>query len=146
MPLHLKKLAPGIESVAELKARQKRHLRVAKTADGHKVLNYRTGIAPKRLEEIMDGGSLYWVIKGFIRARQLIWFIGPVQDSEGNTFCRIQLDPKIVPTEAVPHRPFQGWRYLKPEEAPPDIRLDTAQGLDDLPPRLLRELRELGLL
>ncbi|MEQ8165930.1 MAG: DUF1489 family protein, partial [Alphaproteobacteria bacterium] len=75
MTVHLKKLAPGCQSLTELRARQKKFLKVARGPEGQKVLNYGTGFMPKRADEIVDGGSLYWVVKGFIVARNRIVFL-----------------------------------------------------------------------
>ena len=143
--LHLKKLAPGIANLAELAEREARHIRPARKLGGRKAMFYRTGIAPKRIDALLDGGSLYWVVKGYIRARQRLLFLGNERDKDGKVFCRILLDPDIVSVDPPPHRPFQGWRYLDPADAPGD-RTAGGMGVDDLPDDLADELRSLGLI
>ncbi len=104
-----------------------------------------TRMVPKRADELTDGGSLYWVIKGNVQCRQLITEVRPFTDAEGISRCRLILDPGVVRTDWHPKRAFQGWRYLKAEEAPADIR-DGDDGLVAVPAGLRRELAELGLL
>ena len=93
--------------------------------------------------ELLDGGSLYWVIKGSVQVRQRLVDVRPFVDDDGIARCRLVLEPKLVPTEWQPKRPFQGWRYLEPKDAPTD--LGEGGGADDLPPALRAELAELGL-
>jgi hypothetical protein len=97
------------------------------------------------MAELADGGSLYWVIKSFIRVRQRILGIERLTGAEGRPYCRIRLEPVYVRTEMRPHKPFQGWRYLRPEDAPPDVDAASADA-DDLPAEMAEELRGLGLL
>ena len=96
------------------------------------------------MAEILDGGSLYWVIKGKVQVRQPILAFRPVVDGEGIKRCRIVLEPRFVLTDWQPRRAFQGWRYLTPEEAPQD--LGAGGDMASMPPELRRELAELGLL
>jgi len=100
---------------------------------------------PKRLDELMDGGSLYWVIKGQIAARQRLLEIRPFVDGEGISRCHLIVEPIVVPVMPRPHRPFQGWRYLNGHEAPADLTRKDAQ-IIDMPETMRRELRDLGLL
>jgi hypothetical protein len=100
---------------------------------------------PKRVDEILDGGSLYWVVRGNVQVRQRILGVRPFRDKDGIRRCRLMLDPKTVATEWQPRRAFQGWRYLKPEDAPRDLSAARA-GLIKLPPELRRDLADLGLL
>jgi|SRR5579872_2753822 len=139
MSLHLIKLAVGVDDVAALKEiqRQRRQERGA-------YLFY-TRNTPRRAEEILEGGSIYWVIKGLIRARQLIRAFTSMVDEEGAPLCAVRYDRKVVETRPTPRRPFQGWRYLEVKDAPPDL-LRGASGGNDLPPALADELRLLGLL
>jgi hypothetical protein len=104
-----------------------------------------TRMMPKRVEEILDGGSLYWVIKGQISARQVILDLRAVTGSDGVGRCAIVLDQKVIPVEPRPSRPFQGWRYLEPASAGRDM---SAIGTfdQDMPEALRRELAQLGLL
>jgi hypothetical protein len=104
----------------------------------------RTRNLPKRGDEIVDGGSLYWVIKGYVRARQRVLDISSEQGEDGQSRCVLHLEHDIVATALQPKKPFQGWRYLEPGDAPPDRRADD--GEYDFPPELARELRELGLI
>jgi hypothetical protein len=100
---------------------------------------------PKRADEVLDGGSIYWVIKGYVRVRQRIkgfdWGVG----RSGRKRCAIILDPKLVKTELMPQRPMQGWRYLDPDSAPRDLA-PGGKDMPELPPGMAEELRELGLL
>jgi hypothetical protein len=145
MPLHLIKLCVGVDSLDELtgwiaedQARQ-RGLGL-QPEDTHT-----TRMVPKRLAELLDGGSLYWVIKGQVQARQTLLDLRPVVGGDGIQRCRIVFDPEVVPTEWQPKRPFQGWRYLLPKDAPRDLAA-IGNGGDDLPAALKAELAELGLL
>jgi hypothetical protein len=99
---------------------------------------------PARKDEILDGGSLYWVIRGLILCRQPIADLVPVKDRDGISRCRIEFKPKIIPVRPTPRRAFQGWRYLEAADAPPDLPKGTAaKGLSQ---KMRRELSELGLL
>jgi hypothetical protein len=101
-------------------------------------------MVPNRTAEL-DGGSLYWVIKGNVQCRQRLLGVRPFTDKEGIGRCRLMLDPEVVPTQWQPRRAFQGWRYLKPADAPADLGKGGA-ALLQMPPQLRRELAELGLL
>jgi hypothetical protein len=105
----------------------------------------RTRNTPRRAAELLDGGSIYWVIKGAIRARQRILSIEKRTDARGRRYCEVGLDPKLVETVARPCRPFQGWRYLEPPAAPAD-RERLSGDLGGMPPGMVEELRSLGLL
>jgi len=93
----------------------------------------------------MDGGSLYWVIRGQVTCRQRILAVRPFTDKEGVGRCRLALEPKLILVEPRPWRAFQGWRYLTVEDAPRDLDR-AAPGAKMMPEALRRELRELGLL
>lgn len=140
--LHLIKLSVGPKDVAALAAIQRERLR----ADPP--LRAWTRMFPKRVEEITSGGSIYWVVAGFIRVRQRILEIREEAWDDGTPCAALVLDPTLVPVEARPAKPFQGWRYLKPEEAPPDVAQERppARGLDKLPAKLRRDLAELCLI
>ena len=99
---------------------------------------------PKRGDELLAGGSLYWVFKGSVLARQRVLRLDEVTGGDGIVRCAIVLDPEIIRTAAAPKRPFQGWRYLKPQDAPPDLP-KARKGDDSLPPELDAALAELGL-
>ena len=100
-------------------------------------------MTPKRADEVLDGGSLYWVIKGQIAARQKLKELRPVK-WKGEPHCGLVYDKELIPVSPRPRRPFQGWRYLDPKDAPPDLR--QAKGAKGLPEALQRELASLGLL
>ena len=140
--LHLIKLSVGPKDVAALAAIQQDRLRTDPP------LRAWTRMFPKRIDELTDGGSIYWVVAGFVRVRQRILEIREEDWDDGTRCAALVLDPVLVPVEARPAKPFQGWRYLKPEEAPPDVAQErpVAQGLDLLPPKLRRDLAELCLI
>ena len=102
-------------------------------------------MVPKRAEELADGGSLYWVIRGQITCRERILDIRPFTDKDGIGRCRVVLDGKLVLVEPRPRSAFQGWRYLEAKEAPRDLSR-AAPGASKMPEQMRRELRELGLL
>ncbi len=135
------KLSVGVKEVAQLRAIQSRRL----LADPP--LRHQTRMTPKRRDEIIAGGSIFWVIAGFVQVRQRILDI--IEDRwDDNTACAgLVLDPELVPVAARPVKAFQGWRYLEPAAAPEDLEaLARAQGAEAMPPAMLRELQALGLL
>ena len=145
MALHLIKLCVGCESIADLTA-WIAESSAARRARGMKdEQTHVTRMMPKRVEEILDGGSLYWVIKGQISARQAILDLRAVAGADGIGRCAIVLDQSVIPVEPRPCRPFQGWRYLEPSSAGRDL---SALGTfdQDMPEALRRELSQLGLL
>jgi hypothetical protein len=145
MPLHILKLCVGCESIADLEDWVAMR-RAEKRAAGQPLNHYHvTRMVPQRLAEILDGGSLYWIIKGNVQCREKIIDIVPFTDDEGIGRCRIIFDKGVVPTQWQPRRPFQGWRYLKPEDAPRDLGA-SASDLAQMPDHMRRELSALGLL
>ena len=142
MTVHLVKLCVGIDRLDELAAWQKQHLKGKRGKA--RVLRHVTRMTPKRGDELLDGGSLYWVIKGVIEARQEIVGLEAVRGRDGIGRCAIILSPKLVPTRPQPRRPFQGWRYLKAEDAPADLDLKGSDA--ELPAQMKAELKDLGLL
>ena len=137
---HILKLCVGAESVEDLAAWQAQNAHLWPKGRAIHV----TRMWPKREAEVLGDGSLYWVIKGQILARQRVLDLEPVQGSDGVTRCALHLDPEIIRTSPALRRPFQGWRYLSPADAPPD--LGSARAADDtLPPELARALAEIGL-
>ncbi|WP_260987511.1 DUF1489 family protein [Roseomonas gilardii] len=140
--LHLIKLSVGPKDVAELRQIQARRLAEQPP------LRHWTRMIPRRGGELLAGGSIYWVVAGFVRVRQRLIGLEEGQTADGRAQVGLVLDPELVPVEMRPQKPFQGWRYLQPEAAPADLPADgpVAEGLDALPPRLRRELRELGLI
>ncbi|HCK83465.1 MAG TPA: DUF1489 domain-containing protein [Hyphomonadaceae bacterium] len=135
MTIHILKLCVGAESIDDLAEFQKRQIKRRKRP----VCG--TRMWPKRVDDVLAGGSLYWVIKGVILVRQRIVEIAQVRDDHGLR-CGLYLDPEIVRTAPQPRRAFQGWRYLDPKDAPAD--LGEIKGGADLPEDLRRRLVELG--
>ncbi|MSP67770.1 MAG: DUF1489 family protein [Alphaproteobacteria bacterium] len=145
MVVHLLKVCVGVSSVATL-ARFQRERAAAQRTAGKRLRSWHmTRHRPKRAEEVIAGGSLYWIIAGAIRARQRILAIeSPRPDSEDHR-CRLVLDSKVVRVVPVPRSPHQGWRYFKATDAPPDLARRSGSAVDP-PPELAAELRALGLL
>jgi hypothetical protein len=142
MTVHLLRMAVGIQTLDELRARQaERTVR----RDGRPVVHGFTRRKPKRVADLTDGGSIYWIVKGAVRARQAIIALDDAVDESGQPFCRLVYDPSLVDTVPQPRRPMQGWRYLAPAEAPPDASR-PAKGDDALPPDLVRKLSDMGVL
>ena len=137
MTVHLKKLSVGSHSLETLRAWQA--LRLSKTGR----LIHVTRNRPRRAEEILDGGSIYWIIKGVMSARQQIIDLAAVQRADGQVACGLVLSPNLVATVPIKMRIFQGWRYLEAEDAPADL---TDPVDESMPPTLAAELRELGVL
>lgn len=145
MALHMIKLAVGCDSVKELTSRVAERARLAKAQGLPRQHVHVTRMVPKRDAELLDGGSLYWVIRGEIAARTRLIGIEPFRDGEGIARCRLIMEPKVVPVSPRPMRPFQGWRYLTAADAPPDLG-KAAESIAAMPEPMRRELRELGLL
>jgi hypothetical protein len=145
MPLHLIKLSVGTDSVQDLKdwIKQKRAERKRRGEKPERI--HTTRMMPKRGDELLDGGSIFWVIRGEIMCRERILAIRPFVDKDGIGRCRLVLDPKLVLVQPRPYRAFQGWRYLSHKDAPPDLDR-AAPGAAAMPETMRRELRELGLL
>jgi hypothetical protein len=144
MALHLIKLCVGCESVEDLEdwiALKLDEKRKAGLAAEH---FHTTRMVPKRVDELLDGGSLYWIVKGGVQCRQRLIEIRPFTDAEGVGRCRLVFEPEVVRTEWQPRRPFQGWRYLGEADAPKDLAAAGTE--EELPLNLRRELTELGLL
>ncbi len=137
--LHLIKLCVGAEKVEDLTDWQ-RSAR-AKGPDG--LPRHVTRMWPKRADELLDDGSLYWVFKGFVLARQRILRLDPVDRGDGINRCGIVLEPIVHRTETVPKRPFQGWRYLRGSDAPRDLTVGRAN--EDIPPKLMAALADIGV-
>jgi hypothetical protein len=145
MPLHLIKLSVGTDSVQDLEEWIARKLKEKKRRGQKPERIHTTRMVPKRADELTDGGSIFWVIKGEIMCRERILAIRPFVDKDGIGRCRLVLDPKCVLVESRPFRAFQGWRYLASQDAPRDLDR-AAPGAAKMPEPMRRELRELGLL
>jgi hypothetical protein len=141
--IHLIKMAAGCSSLDELIERQKSSAKKKKGFD--LVFTHRTRNTPKRADEVLDGGSIYWVFKGAIRARQPIVGIEPVVGRNGRPRCGLILQFPPVPTLPAPRGAMQGWRYLEPADAPSDLK-QAGAGASKLPPAMADVLQRLGLL
>jgi hypothetical protein len=139
--LNLIKLSVGSESVETQLDWQKQAR--GQTADG--LPCHVTRMWPKKSEELLNGGSIYWVIKGQIQSRQRILRLDEIIGSDGIRRCTIVLDPDLRRTQSALRRPFQGWRYLTVEDSPPDLPEGRATD-DTLPDELNRALAEIGVL
>ena len=137
--VHLLKLCVGVETLSQLATYQE-----GRRARGV-ALTHTTRNRPRRADEVLAGGSLYWVIKGVIRARQPLIGLDDVSEQMGRKACQIVLGPELVRVRTRPCRAFQGWRYLEAAKAPDDLPAGSDDG-EDLPPTMQKELRALGLL
>ncbi len=138
--VNLLKLCVGAEKVEDLTDWQASAR--AKGPDG--LPRHITRMWPKREAEVLNGGSIYWVFKGVILARQRILRFDEVDRGDGITRCALVLQPRVIRTEAIPKRPFQGWRYLDPKDAPRDLK-EGRSGDAALPPQLEAALAEIGV-
>ena len=152
MTVHLLKLSVGTESLESLERWQERVLKERLRRGAPEVIAHVTRAYPKRAAEVLDGGSIYWVIKRMIVARQKIVGLEQVTtpgvngDESEKPRCAIVLAPGLIPVRPVPKRPFQGWRHLEEKDAPADLVAGAVGESDELPPEMAAELRELGLL
>jgi hypothetical protein len=145
MTVHLIKLCVGCDTVSELAEWQVERLASLRKARKTPELCHRTLQTPRRRDDVLDGGSLYWVIKGFVLVRQRIIDLRSDMKDDGTACCGIVLDPVLVGTRPHPRRAFQGWRYLEPADAPRDTA-GLAEGSDEMPPAMRKDLRELRLI
>jgi len=143
MTLNLIKLCVGPDTLPDLAAWQARRLAQRHHAGEKRELFHITRNTPRRAKEMIPGGSLYWVIRGLIVARQQLIELRRV-DKDGVPHCALVLDEELVAVEPRAHRPFQGWRYLSDQDAPKDMIGSTDNS--DLPLELRRELTSLGLI
>ncbi|TYC65511.1 DUF1489 family protein [Stappia sp. BW2] len=144
MTLHLVKLCVGADSVESLQAWIDFRMDNARKTGLPAETIHTTRMVPTRKEELLDGGSLYWVIKGKIQVRQHLIDIRPFTDQAGVKRCDLVMEPRLILTQFQPKRPFQGWRYLKVEDAPADLKAGGAA--QAMPEDMRRDLTELCLL
>ena len=138
--LHLLKLSVGTDSVEDLADWQdSQAARWPKDCAVHV-----TRMWPKREAELLDGGSIYWIIKGVILCRQRLVGLERVEGADGISRCALVMERDIIRTQSAGRRPFQGWRYLAPDDAPRDLAKTRAND-DTLPPDLARALADIGL-
>ncbi len=147
MALHLVKLCVGAESIEDLRAWQAERLAIRRKAGEKRPrIFHRTFQTPKRRSDLLDGGSLYWVIKGVIQVRQPLADITDGKRDDGTPCCLLILEKDLVPVRPTPRRPFQGWRYLDAADVPPDLDGKSAGDVAAMPAKLRKELADLGLL
>jgi hypothetical protein len=145
MTIHLQKLCVGCDSPEDLRAWIDERLADRRRRGAAEEHAHVTRSMPKRTADVLDGGSLYWIIKGTILVRQRISELRAVKGDDGIERCAIVMVPDLVPVRPTPRRPFQGWRYLPANEAPPDLA-DDERLAPGLPGHLVAELRSLGLM
>ena len=145
MTLHLIKLCVGVESIRELDEWIKERIAEKKNKKQPLEHIHTTRMMPTQKEALLDGGSLYWVIKGVISCRQKLIDLRPFSDKEGIKRCRIVMEPKLVAVVPKPRSAFQGWRYLKANEAPADLAKGE-KGVAAMSEEMRRQLHEMGLL
>lgn len=139
--IHLVKLSVGTQTIDDLENWQNNPM--CQGPDG--LPCHVTRMWPKRESEILNGGSIYWVIKGIILCRQPILRLDEVIGADGIRRCAIVLKPGLIRTTPAPKRAFQGWRYLNPQEAPLDLKEGREQD-DVLPASLAGALADIGVL
>ncbi len=135
--LNLMKLCVGAEGPEDLRQWQQQRF-------GDNPAVHVTRMWPRREAELLDGGSIYWVFKGVMLARQRLLALEPREGEDGIRRCALILDPKLIQVAAVPRRPFQGWRYLTGKDAPPDLT-GQSDSAETLPPAMAAALAEMGL-
>lgn len=145
MTLHLVKLCVGAASIEDL-AEWQRENRRCKTRDGKAGVYHPTYQFPKRRDELLDGGSLYWVIRGTILVRQKLLSLDDGTRDDGTPCCHLVLAPPLIPVRPTPRRAFQGWRYLDDEDAPPDLKTGKRDQVAVMPAKMRKKLADLGLL
>jgi hypothetical protein len=144
--VNLIKLCVGVDSVEDLADSQTRRLKTMhENGEKNPELRHVTRNTPRRAAEVLDGGSLYWVIRRVIQVRQRITGLEKVEREDGKPACAIMLAPELIRTHPRSFRPFQGWRYFPtsdvPADLPPDFDIKGA-----IPVEMADELRTLGLI
>ena len=146
MTVHLIKLCVGIDDVDHLIQVQQARMAAASGGGEPSVVKHITRNTPKRMTELLDGGSMYWVIRRVIKVRQPIIGIERLKKEDGRPACVISLENTHIRTIPRQHRPFQGWRYLSNDDIPQDLTHNQLSVDSELPLEMSSELRELGLL
>lgn len=146
MSLHLIKLCVGAESLEDHRAWVAQTLERKRRAGLPVEQIHTTRMVPKQRDALLDGGSLYWVIKGSVQCRQRLVDIRPFKDDEGINRCHLVMEPELIATRPQPRRPFQGWRYLAAADAPADLTSSGADDIDSIAPAMRQDLMELGLI
>jgi hypothetical protein len=146
MPLYIVKLCVGADSIDDLADWQRGRLAQQKKAGVKRPRLYHTTFQTPKRQSHLEGGSLYWVIKGIIQVRQRLIGFDEGQKDNGSPCCLLILDKALIPVRPTPRRAFQGWRYLDGADAPPDLKKGVHDGVAAMPPALRKELANLGLL
>ncbi len=143
--VNLLRTAAGLKDLQELQALQAHFkTRVCKGFGDVVVLTTRN--TPKRADELMDGGSVYWIVKNIIQARQTILDIETIKDADGQKYCQILLEPKIMRVMPVAQRAVQGWRYLEASKSPQDLGILHVSNDETPPENMAQDLKAMGLL
>lgn len=145
MTLHLIKLCVGASTIEDLAEWQTKHRR-RKSRDGVDCAYHTTFQTPKRQAELLDGGSIYWVFRGIILARQRLIGFEEGSKEDGSACCMLMLDRNLVPVRPTPRRAFQGWRYLDTADAPPDLKSGKKDQISSMPAEMRKKLADLGLI
>ncbi len=145
MTLNLVKLCVGVTTIEELAAWQTDHRR-RRSRDGIDCAYHRTFQTPKRQAELLDGGSLYWVIRGVILVRQRLVGLEEGTKDDGSACCTFLLAPPLIPVRPTTRRAFQGWRYLDAADAPPDLKSGKTDQIALMPADMRKKLADLGLI
>ena len=145
MTINLLKMSVGVESIKQLEQKQIQKLSDAVNRNEKPEIIHITRNTPRRTNEVLQGGSIYWVIKRFVLVRQKVKDVRQIEVKNGKKKCAIILHPDLIKTEIKKIRPFQGWRYLSEQDAPKDLP-KTLLSNNNLPIELINELRHLGLL
>lgn len=131
MPLHITKVAYGAQSIEEL------HGWFTQRGDEARLT---TRYLPKRHEEIISGGSLFWIYKHQLVARSPILRF---EEAEGGK-THIVISTRLIDVHPQPKRAHQGWRYLEDKDAPRDLAAGEDAG-EAMPGHLAADLARLGL-
>lgn len=145
MTLNLVKLCVGATSIDDLADWQRTNRR-RKTRDGKPCVYHPTHQSPKRRTELLDGGSLYWVIRGIILVRQKLVGLEDGKKDDGTPCCDLLLAPELFTVRPTPRRAFQGWRYLEADDAPPDLKAGKGNQIAAMPAEMRKKLADLGLI
>jgi hypothetical protein len=145
MALNILKLCVGADSISDLEGWIAFRLDEKRRFGLPQEQYHTTRMVPRRIDLATPNGSLYWVIKGQVSARQILKEIRPFTDADGIGRCHLVLEPVVIPVDPRPCRPFQGWRYLDPKDAPADLG-SRGTGSGQLPEEMRRELASLGLI
>ena len=147
MSINIVKLAAQVKDLDHLARRQLLSRRRAREDGLGDIVHVSTRSMPRRREELLDGGSLYWIFQGAIQCRQKILGLDAAIDMQDRKCAVFQIDPEFIPVRRIPKKSFQGWRYL--ENPPEDLSTDpadTADDMTDMPADLREELSRIGIL